>query len=189
MSNRINYGRRYSGGSAAGGKVGYNESDDRARRADYGMFAALARQPLHKRELRAHQTGLACKKAAGRRAPGPEREESERRMAEAVRKCVEILEFHMEDMIQHRKVAGRPHYCAQLMIHNVIVELRSRCGVSFTEHNPHYEERQNEDSRRRNAREWKSDLDSEREQQRLSRTRNMREVAERFARMHNKARP
>ena len=106
-------------------------------------------------------------------------------MAEAVRQCVAVLEFHMEELNQHRKIANRPNYVAQMQIHNVIVELRNKCGVTFTDHNPKYAERINEAQRRRTGHDVAEENRSEREQQRLSRMRNMKEMAERFARMHN----
>ena len=180
---RLNYGKRFSN-CGVSAKVGYDERIDRDMRENYNIFVGLAQQPLHKRELRVHKSVLACKKAAAKRAPGPEREDSEQRMAEAVRKCVQILEFHMEDMIQHRKVQGRPHYCTQQPIHNVIVELRHKCGVKFDQINPQYIERQCETTRRRDAHEIAEQNHVEREQQRLSRLRNMKEQAERFIKKH-----
>jgi hypothetical protein len=50
---------------------------------------------------------------------------------------VEILEFHMSDMMQHRLLFNRPKHVNQLMLHNVIVELKTKCGVLF-EHNSEY---------------------------------------------------
>jgi hypothetical protein len=182
MSHHLRYGPRF-GQASISNKVGYDEQIDRNQREDRARFAALAHQPLHKRELRYHNNALAHKKTMAKRTPGPEREEAEQRMAEAVRKCVEILEFHMEDMIQHRKVTGRPHYCAQLTIHNVIVELRNKCGVSFSKHNPAYEHRQSPEIPRGDKEDYRQ---TERDQQRFARERNLREMANRFARMHNK---
>lgn len=186
MSQKLRYGPRFGQGGA-GSRVSYDHRMDKDMRKIAAMFSGLAERPLHKRELAAHKTGLAAKKRHAKAADGPEREESEMRMAEAVRKCVEILEFHMDDLIQHRKMQHRPTYCAQMAIHNVIVELRRKCGVTFADNNDaHYTERQCETQRRRDAKERAEDDANEREQQRLSRMRNMREMAERLAAKHNR---
>jgi hypothetical protein len=183
---KLRYGPRF-GQSGFSASWPYNEVDDHRMQKGFAMFAALANQAQYKKELRYYKTAKATRKAAAKKADGPEREEAELRMADAVRKCVEILEFHMEALTQHRKVANRPHYVAQMQIHNVIVELRNKCGVSFSEHNPHYAERLCEDQRRRDGdvkgrTEYMRD---DREQQRLARLRHAREMAVRLALKHN----
>jgi hypothetical protein len=183
MSGKMKYGPRHKQSVVQAGYK-YNELadlQDRKLRMHLAFIQECQKmQPQYKQELRQHKAATTNRKNRAGRAPGPEREESEQRMAEAVRKCVEILEFHMEDLVQHRKMAGRPHYVAQMQIHNVIYELRCKCGVSFDAINPQYAERQCEDVRRRDAREWKDDLLNEREQQRQSRLRNMKAIAERL---------
>lgn len=183
---KLNYGPRFAGGSVAGGKVSYDERMDADMRKINAMFKGLSQRPLYKRELSLSKAKATGAKRRAKTAVGPEREEAEMRMAEAVRKCVEILEFHMDDLIQHHKVQSRPSYCMQQHIHNVIVELRNRCGVMFEERNPQYAERACENQRRRDGHDIAEENRSEREQQRLSRMRNMREMAERLAEMHNR---
>jgi hypothetical protein len=185
MSQKMNYGKRWSSGGFEN-KVEFNEIDDRRHRKQTAhMLAIMNARPLHKKELAYYKTGVAAKKAHAKKSPGPEREEAEQRMAEAVRQCVALLEFHMEDMDQYRKVANRPSYCFQQAIHNVIYDLRRKSGVQFDEINPRYVERQCETQRRRDAHEKAADDRDEREQQRLSRLRNMKEMAERMAEKHN----
>jgi hypothetical protein len=129
MSSKMRYGPRFKP-TIAGGPVGYDESIARATRRDMmKMHAIIKNMPLYKQELIRHKATETSKR---RRAPvGHEREEAELRMAEAVRAVVGILEFHMADMMQHRQLSRRPKYVNQLTLHNVIVELKTRCGVSF----------------------------------------------------------
>jgi hypothetical protein len=183
---KLRYGPRFGQGGV-NSKFGHDEMLDREMRELAAVFSGLQQRPLYKRELSAHKAGVSNKKRCAKRADGPEREEAEMRMAEAVRKCVEILEFHMDDLVQHRKMPNRPHYVAQIQVHNVIYELRRKCGVTFADNNEnHYTERLCEKTRRRDAREAREDVCNDREQQRLSRLRNVREMARRLAEKHNR---
>jgi len=109
-------------------KVGFDASlaEDLAQ-INAKRAAMFANMPRHKRELASYNAG---KKSAERsRAGRAERQESERRMVEAVRKVVEILETHMIDLMQHRSVGHS--LVNQLQIHNIIVLLRTKSGVQF----------------------------------------------------------
>lgn len=125
---RLRHGPRYSGTVASTG-YGYDEAlaedmrQQNARRA--AIFEAM---PLYKKELAAHKIGAASKSRA--RLRGNERQEAEQRMVEAVCKVIGILEFHMADMMQYRTV-GKRRLVFQEPIHNVIVALRTKCGISF----------------------------------------------------------
>jgi hypothetical protein len=132
MSNKLRYGPRF-GITVASAKYEYNEHLDRDMKDIQLRFkAAYDSAPLYKQELWLHKQAMATKRTAAKKRPKvDERKASELRMAEALRKVVEILEFHMTDMMQHRPLPGTPTIVNQMQIHNTIVHLRNKCGVFF----------------------------------------------------------
>lgn len=59
------------------------------------------------------------------------REEAEQRTAELVRKVVAALEFSMTELMAVPAPAQYERAVNQLQLHNVIVHLKTKCGVSF----------------------------------------------------------
>jgi len=177
----MRYGPRFSNAGTSS-KYVYDERIDKDMREVAKFFKGLSQQPLHKRELRAHNAKTTNKKTRAKHALGSEREDAEKLLAEAVRKCVALLEFHMDAMQQHARSPVRQRYCIPLKVHNVIYELRHKCGVAFADHDTHYTARQALDGPVQQSHEEILDsIRSEREQQRLARLRNLKEQAKRFA--------
>lgn len=127
MSQKLRYGPRFSQHGAGGYR--YSESMANEMYEIAAHLGAFSPRKKYKCELAGHAVHLkAAKKKA---ALGHERHDAEVRMEEALRKVVEILEFHMTDMMQHRPLPGDRQLVNQLAIHNVIYQLRRKCGVSF----------------------------------------------------------
>jgi len=184
----MNHGPRF-GSSAVDSH--YTVLDDRhsyagrMARADGAKAKAIMENaPLHKRELWAHQAGATNKKRSRAKSQPikDERLEAERRMLEAMRHVVSTLEFHLEELHRTRKVGNEKGLVNQYGIHNALVLLRTKCGVKFdpNEYDHHLDLADTLRHNRRTAEQVHDDIVSEREQQRLSRLRNMKAVAERF---------
>lgn len=177
---KMKYGPRFRGSAVS---VGYHYSpslDD--RQSAFRLKAILENQPLYKQELRLYKGGQREKNKRAAIRDKNHRYEAEQRMEEAVRKCVEILEFHMNDLMEHTYTSARPKLVDQNNIHNVIVQLRKKCGVTF-ENDLQYDRHITVDhgggcetiemERERRAAEMK--------QQKLYRQRNIKEIAKQFA--------
>ena len=125
---RLRYGPRFSQHGAGGYK--YNESlANDMHRLNQHMAGIAANIPQYKRELVGHKNKL--RKTKQREASDEGRHEAEVRMVEAVNKCVEMLEFHMEAMMQHRPMIGQRTLVNQIALHNAIYHLRCKCGIKF----------------------------------------------------------
>jgi hypothetical protein len=162
---------------------------NRMARADgIRMKAILENAPLHQRELWAHKSSTINKKRmrAKNQPVKDERLEAERRMLEAMRHVVSTLEFHLEELHRTRKVGNEKGLVNQFAIHNALVLLRTKCGVRFDpneyDHSLHLAEVLR--ASHRTAEQIHDETVSEREQQRLSRLRNMKALAERFITKH-----
>ncbi len=134
---KINYGKRYgSGSSVVSNKVNYYEATDREEQKDrarvIGIFNSL---PQYRKENIWHQNSRKTQRTMAKRKLGrdEQRAEAEQRLADAVRKAVAILEFGMDEMMQHPTIPGVGHVVNQEKIHNVIVDLRMKCGVAFAD--------------------------------------------------------
>jgi hypothetical protein len=178
------YGKRF-GSSVVTANYSYNEEADREDRKDRARMAAiLANMPQYKQELLRHEAGQTNhKRVTAKNKPiKDERLEAERRMLEAMRKVVGILEFHMEELHRTRKLGSGRGLVNQYGIHNALVALRTKCGVQFdaNEYDHHIDLAALHLDNRRTAEQMLEDVRSDREQQRLSRLRNMRAMAERF---------
>lgn len=129
---RLRYGPRFGTPIVATKPVVFDETRDE-RRNRMKMNAILKNQPQHKKELRYWKTKQALKKRYAYRQPmREEREAAERRMADAIRKAVEILEFNMTALMEH--VAPGVNYEShvnQASTINAIVALKTKCGVHF----------------------------------------------------------
>jgi hypothetical protein len=187
----MRYGPRFGSGGFSS-KVSYDEMLDKAMREDGAKMAAIyENMPLYKKELSYHKKVVTMKK--NKKQMGHDREEAELRMAEAIHKVVEILEFHMTDMMQHLRVPSHQKHVNQLNIHNVIVELKTRCGVSF-DRGGEYERKlsildeiggaRTQSEREAHLAENRERLARERRAEQEDRNRRLREMAERL-----KARP
>ena len=133
MAQKLNYGKRWGGGGFSL-KQGYDESLDRMTRQDHRKIRYLMQNmPLHRRELIGYENGRknSARRLAVSKPIRDERLQAELRMAEAVRECAEILKFHMDELIQHRKMASQPPMVNQAAIHDALFALRTKCGVSF----------------------------------------------------------
>lgn len=127
MSSKLRYGPRYAG-SVASSHYGHDEALANDMRQQNARRAAIYEaMPLYKKELVSHKASQRNKK---RRTPREGRQDAEKRMVEAVRKAVDILEFHMTEMMQHRQV-GPDRLINQQILHNTIVALKTKCGVKF----------------------------------------------------------
>jgi hypothetical protein len=187
MSRRMNYGTRFGSG---GFSMKYGVSDtpgyaETMARVDGIKMAAInANMPLHAKELAHYKAAVGNRKTAKRKTGKlkDERLEAERRMLEAMRKAVSILEFHMEELHRTRKIGSPSGLVNQHAIHNALVQLRTKCGVKFdpNEYDHHVDLAQLHMDNRRTEQQWLDDVRAEREQQRLARLRNMKAQAERF---------
>src|SRR6187431_888716 len=139
MSKKMNYGRplgkHYNGYSVISNKMDYDPDLDREMRRDNNRIAAIMRNmPLHKRELIHYEVGkksLATKqKRTNSVAIRAERRDAEERMEEAVRQAVDLLEFHMNDLINTRSMGNDRGLVRQNTIHDAIFMLRNKCGVT-----------------------------------------------------------
>jgi hypothetical protein len=152
------------------------------------MRAIMENMPLHAKELATYKAATTNRrKSRAKNQPiKDERLEAERRMLEAMRHVVSTLEFHLEELHRTRKMGNEKGLVNQYGIHNALVLLRTKCGVRFDpneyDHSLHIAEVLR--GSRRTEEQWLDDVRSEREQQRLSRLRNMKALAERFITKH-----
>jgi len=133
MAQKLNYGKRWGSGCRSM-KLGYDESLDRMAREDHRkIYRIMQNLPLHRRELIGYENGRknSARRLAVTAKIKSERTEAELRMAEAVRECAEILKFHMDELIQHRKMANQPPMVNQAAVHDALFALRTKCGVTF----------------------------------------------------------
>ncbi len=192
MSRRMNYGTRYGQSSVSAHHTVFDDTGSYAARMAIRdankMRAITENMPLHAKELRQYKAATTNKRKSRAKSKPikDERLEAERRMLEAVRKVVSILEFHLEELHRTRKVGNEKGLVNQFAITNALVELRTKCGVYFDpneyDHSLHLAEVLR--SERRTAEQIHDETVSEREQQRLSRLRNMKAMAERFITKH-----
>ncbi len=188
MSRRLNYGIRFGQSSVSAHHTVLDDTGsyaNRMARADRAkMRAIMENTPLHARELQQYKAATTNKrKSRAKNQPiKDERLEAERRMLEALRKVVSTLEFHLEELHRTRKVGNEKGLVNQYGIHNALVALRTKCGVRFEpneyDHTLHIAEVLR--SAPRTEEQIHDETVSEREQQRLSRLRNMKAQAERF---------
>lgn len=142
---RMRYGKRF-GSSAVSAHHSYNEQTDAVDRKERAKMAAIFDNlPEYRKELIRHsgtkgRAKVIAKRRAAQATERCAREAAEIRMAEAVRKCVSILEQHMDDLIQNSRVPGVQQHVNQFSISNLIVEMRNKCGVKF-ETSPQYQRR------------------------------------------------
>ena len=188
MSRRMNYATRFGQSSVSAHHTVLDDTGsyaNRMARADSAkMRAIMENTPLHARELQQYKAATTNKRKSRAKSQPikDERLEAERRMLEAVRKVVSILEFHLEELHRTRKVGNEKGLVNQYGIHNALVQLRTKCGVRFEpneyDHHLHIAEVLRSDHR--TAEQIHDETVSEREQQRLSRLRNMKAMAEKF---------
>jgi hypothetical protein len=177
---KMNYGTRFNNaGVSARGGFDDRLAEDFAK--DHGRMQAIIRNmPQHKREQMYHTKAQKAKARNAKNAPGHEREEAEQRMAEAVRKAVALLEFHMDAMVQHRRVAGRPTYINQQILHNTLLLLRTKCGVKFDHVNPEYSARVPLAPSSLLKQQVDDEIELKRHEQQAARERRMREITDRL---------
>lgn len=187
MSNKMKYGPRFRSSMVSVGH-GYDEMVDKYSRKDRAkMNAILEHQPQYKKELRIHKTTEINKKRISAIRNKNHRYEAEQRMEEAIRKVVSMLEFHMSDLMEHTYTSSRPKLVDQNNIHNVIVLLRKKCGVTF-ENDLHYDHpiRIDQGNGCETPEQRSERHKAEMAQQKLERLRNIKEMAERFKKYKEK---
>jgi hypothetical protein len=152
------------------------------------MRAIQENMPLHARELARYKAGQSNRKKSRTRnqSAKDERLVAERRMLEAMRHVVSTLEFHLEELHRTRKIGNEKGLVNQYAIHNALVLLRTKCGVHFdpNEYDHHVHLAELHLAQPRAHQQWLEDVRIEREQQRQSRMRNMKSLAERFITKH-----
>jgi hypothetical protein len=166
-----------------------NNYANRMARADGAkMKAIMENTPLHQRELWQHQAATKNRKRqrTKNQSAKDERLVAERRMLEAMRHVVSTLEFHLEELHRTRKIGNEKGLVNQYAIHNALVLLRTKCGVHFdpNEYDHHVHLAELHLAQPRAHQQWLEDVRIEREQQRQSRMRNMKSLAERFITKH-----
>jgi hypothetical protein len=159
-----------------------------ARADSVKMKAIMENMPLHAKELAQYKAAQSNRKKSRARnqSAKDERLVAERRMLEAMRHVVSTLEFHLEELHRTRKIGNEKGLVNQYAIHNALVLLRTKCGVSFdpNEYDHHVHLAELHLAQPRAHQQWLEDVRVEREQQRLARMRNMKAVAERFIAKH-----
>jgi len=133
MARKLNYGTRWGSGVSSA-RAGYDEQLDRAMREDAGkIYRVMQNLPLHRRELILYTNGRkhSARRLAVTADTKRDRAAAEARMAEAVRDAAELLKFHMDELIQHRRVTGQQSQVNQAAIHDALFALRTKCGVQF----------------------------------------------------------
>jgi hypothetical protein len=114
----------------------------------------LARRgaPEWRKEMMNHKISTASKKQAqkvrdGNKDKREQREEAERDMAEAIRRCVRVLEM---GMVRLKDIGVPPgEYQKSILqhsLHNAIFYLKNKCGVSFKGEDEEYMEAVREDT-------------------------------------------
>jgi hypothetical protein len=177
----MNYGPRFRSSMVEVG-AHYDAALDRVMHRDnMRMQGILNNQPQYKQELRHYKGGQRTKKQAAAIAAKNHRYEAEQRMVDTLHKVVEMLEFGMSDLMEHTYTSAKPKLVDQNNIHNVIVQLRQKCGVPF-DHNPQYTHHIDlatgggcETPAQKSER-----IMAEMKQQKLERNRSIKEMAERF---------
>jgi len=192
MSRRMNYATRFGQSAVSAHHTVLDDTGSyasRMARADSAKMRAIVENtPLHAKQLATYKAATTNKRKARAKSQPikDERLEAERRMLEAMHKVVSTLEFHLEELHRTRKVGNEKGLVNQFGIHNALVLLRTKCGVRFEpneyDHSLHIAEVLR--SERRTEEQWLDDVRSEREQQRLSRLRNMKAMAEKFITKH-----
>jgi hypothetical protein len=192
MSRRMNYGIRFGSGMASAHHTVIEDPGSYAAkmaiRDARKMKSIMDNMPLHAKEL-AHYKAATTNKRKSRAKSKPikdERLEAERRMLEAMRKVVSVLEFHMEELHRTRKIGDHRGLVNQHQINNALVALRTKCGVYFEPNEyDHHIELARVHLNEPNAHELQMEfVRSEVEQQRLARLRNMKAMAEKFITKH-----
>ena len=201
MSKKMNFERHFgSGRSIISARFEYDAEVDRDHDRGNKRIAAIMRNmPLHRRELIHYEVAKKGQATKLRRnntvAIREERREAEERMEEAVRQAVDLLEFHMNDLINTRKLGNQAGLVRQNTIHDAIYMLRHKCGVTFeneTEYDHRYQKpfvvpmtmtEQREDDRRA---EQAAARRAEAAEQAEARRRNNREMAEKLAALRQK---
>jgi hypothetical protein len=188
----MNYGTRFGSSAIDSHHTvldDINSYASRMARADGAKMKAIQEcMPLHAKQLASYKAGQSNRKRqrANTQPDKDERLVAERRMLEAMRHVVSTLEFHLEELHRTRKIGNDKGLVNQYAIHNALVLLRTKCGVKFDpneyDHSLHIAEVLR--GSRRTEQQWLDDVRSEREQQRLSRLRNMKSLAERFITKH-----
>ena len=172
------------------------------RRGNQRIAAIMRNMPLHRRELIHYEVGKKALATRLRRnntvAIREERREAEERMEEAVRQAVDLLEFHMNDLINTRKLGNQAGLVRQNTIHDAIYMLRHKCGVTFqneTEYDQRYQKpfvvpmtmtEQRDDDRRA---EQAAARRAEAVEQAEARRRHNREMAEKLSALRQKKEP
>jgi Zn-dependent metalloprotease len=136
----MRYGPRF-GQAAVSAKYQYSERQDDERRKDHAILSSVMKaMPLHKKELMRHSSGQSKARNMERQygAEKRARREAEERMVETVRAFVATLEFQMTELMQYHQVSTQEPLINQIAIHNVLVKLRTKCGISF-QPNPEYD--------------------------------------------------
>jgi hypothetical protein len=73
------------------------------------------------------------KLSAVRASARQEREEVEKRAAEAVKRAVAVLEMALHELNDVRAPAQYTKHVNQLQVHNAVFHLKTKCGVQFVE--------------------------------------------------------
>jgi hypothetical protein len=188
----MNYGTRFGSSAVDSHHTVLDDSGgyvNRMARADGARMKAIQENmPLHARELAQYKAAQSNRKKSWARnqAAKDERLVAERRMLEAMRHVVSTLEFHLEELHRTRKIGNEKGLVNQYAIHNALVLLRTKCGVHFdpNEYDHHVHLAELHLAQPRAHQQWLEDVRVEREQQRQSRMRNMKAVAERFIAKH-----
>ena len=96
------------------------------------MKAIMENIPLHASGAGAAQGDNQEQKSrtARNQSAKDERLVAERRMLEAMRHVVSTLEFHLEELHRTRKIGNEKGLVNQYAIHNALVLLRTKCGVT-----------------------------------------------------------
>ncbi len=127
---RMRYGPRF-GQQIVDASAPYDAAMDKMSKRDRIIAAKINENtPQYKRELYLEK---GRKKLAARvNVLGEERRSAEAGMAEAIRAAAQLLERHMTDLMDHRALGGKwRSRLNQRQIFNIIVELKTKCGVDF----------------------------------------------------------
>jgi hypothetical protein len=181
MANRLNYGKRWGSGVSSA-RAGYDEQLDRWAREDHAkIYRIMQNLPLHRRELIGYENGRknSARRLAVTADTKKERAEAEARMAEAVRECAEILKFHMDELIQCRKVGGQQSQVNQGAIHDTLFALRNKCGVTF-DGDIEYDHRYSQIPRIDDPRRVEDDAKLKMHEQKRAREEHMRRVTDKL---------
>jgi hypothetical protein len=191
MSKKMNFERHFgSGVSIISTNFKYDAEADKQQRRDNNRIAAIMRNmPLHKRELIHYEVakkGQATKlKRTNSVAIREERREAEEKMEEAVRAAVDLLEFHMNDLVNTRSMGNDRGLVRQATIHDAIYMLRHKCGVTF-QNETEYDHRYQKPHVVPMGMPDETDEEMRRRDQAEARRQHRRELAEKFAAQRQK---